>query len=166
MELERIREMFEYNRWANERMLEAAATLTPEQLTRDLRNSFPSVRDTLAHIVGAEWVWLMRWQGTSPQKLPDPDGFATVASLRVRHDEIVRDRQELLDALTEAELERVISYRNFKGEPFAYPLWQLLRHVINHSSYHRGQITTLLRQLGAQPVGTDLLRFYDARAPR
>lgn len=73
------------------------------------------------------------------------------------------DRQLYLESLTEAELDEGIAYRNTKGQPFAYPLRQILRHVVNHSTYHRGQVTTMLRQLRTEPVSTDLLVYYDEK---
>src|SRR2546428_8695929 len=63
-------ELFDYNYWARDRQLEACATLTPEQFLRPLGNSFSSLRDTLAHLVGAEWIWLERWLGHTPRSMP------------------------------------------------------------------------------------------------
>lgn len=59
--------LYDYNRWANARVHDAVAKLTAEQYTHDLSNSFLSVRDTLTHILAAEWIWLKRWQGESPK---------------------------------------------------------------------------------------------------
>jgi len=154
--------LYDYNRWANAVVLDAAATLTQEQFTRDLGNSFRSVRDTLAHILGAEWIWLERWKGASPKGLLEATDFPSVEALRTRWNEVERDRTAFL--LTAANrLEETISYVNTRGRTFAYPLWQMMVHVVNHSTYHRGQITTLLRQLGSKPVSTDLLLFYDQK---
>lgn len=111
-----IQELYAYNRWANAEALDAASALSEPQFTRDLGNSFPSVRDTLVHILAAEWIWLSRWQGISPNGMPD--GWASSG------------------------------YRE-----------QMLRHVVNHSTYHRGQIATMLRQLGAKAASTDLIIF-------
>ena len=65
-----------------------------------------------------------------------------------------------VSGLDDTELDRVVRYRNFKGEDHASPLWQLMRHMVNHSTYHRGQITTMLRQLGHEAVSTDLVVYY------
>jgi uncharacterized damage-inducible protein DinB len=157
--------LYEYNAWANARMLDAAESLSAEQFTRDLGNSFPSVRDTLAHILGAEWVWLRRWHGESPSKgLPAAD-FPTVASLRDRFGAVEKERRSLLETVSEEGLNRVLSYRDFAGHARKLPLVVTLQHVVNHGTYHRGQVTTLLRQLGATPVSTDLSRFHLERAP-
>ena len=81
----------------------------------------------------------------------DPTEFATVDLLRTRWLEVEHEQAEFVAGLSEESLRTVIEYVNTKGESFAYPLWQMLQHVVNHASYHRGQVTTLLRQLGAAP---------------
>jgi uncharacterized damage-inducible protein DinB len=161
---EQIKFLYDFNAWANHRVLDAAAGLTTEQLTRDLRSSFPSVRDTLVHIYGAEWVWLERWHGRSPMVLPPGAEFGDVAGLRAKWAELEAAQKKYVASVTAADLERAIEYRNFKNQPFAYPLRAMLQHVVNHGSYHRGQVTTMLRQLGVKALSTDLLRYYDALA--
>jgi len=161
MDLNSVRALYDYNRWANVRVLEAARALNQEQFTRDLRSSFPSVRDTLAHILGAEWIWLERWKGISPKSLLKAADFPDIASLQARWDEVEGERANFIRALTPERLGAVISYVNTSGQTFAYELWKMLAHVVNHSTYHRGQITTMLRQVGAKPVSTDLLLFHD-----
>ena len=163
--LEEIQELYEYNRWANHRVLDATAALSPEQLTRDLGNSFPSVRDTLVHMMGAEWIWLSRWNGVSPSGPPTDIDVSTHSAIRAAWQRIESDQARFLDGLTAEHLRGVVHYRNMAGAAFANPLWQLMRHVVNHASYHRGQITTMLRQLGAGAVSTDLIVFYRERAP-
>ena len=156
--------LHDYNRWANRRLIETVSKLTPEQFTRDLRNSHCSVRDTLAHILAAEWIWLERWKGVSPRSLLNPSDFGTVDSLKTRWAEVEKDYSEFTSRLSDELLTKVISYRNTKGEEWAYPLGQMIQHVMNHSTYHRGQVTTLLRQLGAAVLPLDLLVFMDLRS--
>ena len=163
MDVERIQELYKYNAWANGQTFEAAAKLTPEQLHKDLGSSYRSVKGTLVHIVGAEWIWLRRWLGTSPNALLDPAEFSSVEQIKNRWEDVELERKEFISNLTEKTLSETLSYTNIKGQPFSYPLWQALQHLVNHSTYHRGQVTTLLRQLGAQPKGTDLLIYYDAK---
>ena len=164
MRLEDIRTLYAYNAWANGRILGAAEALSPDQFLRDLGNSFPSVRDTLAHILGAEWIWLRRWSGESPTALPPAGDFPALASLRERAADLEKERGAFLDALTEARLNGPLHYRDMAGKPCILLLAQSLQHVANHGTYHRGQVTTLLRQLGAKPVSTDMSRFYLERA--
>jgi uncharacterized damage-inducible protein DinB len=161
---ELLRLLFAYDAWANRRALDACAALTPEQFTRNLGSSFPSVRDTLAHILGAQWLWLERLQGRLPAALPKPEEFPDMSVLRARWDEVQGNLTDYVNQLFPADLERVIEYRNLKGEPMHHPVWQALHQVANHGTYHRGQLTTLLRQLGATPSSTDLVVFYRQRA--
>lgn len=161
--LHEIRELFEFNAWASRRMFEATAPLSEEEFTRDLKNSFASIRDTIVHIVGAEWVWLSRWNGRSPSEIPN-------TTAEMMHAEIVRwwydievERDAYLNALTPEALDAIIPYRNFAGVHFALPLWPMMRHQVNHSTYHRGQIMTMLKQLGHKPIPTDMILMYQER---
>ncbi len=160
-----IRLLYEYNRWANALVLEAASALTPEQFTKDLASSHRSMRDTLAHTLAAEWIWLMRWKGTSPKALLDPSDFPDLASLTARWGEVEREQAEFVGGVSDESLGEVIGYVNTRGEEWRYPLWQMMQHVVNHSTYHRGQAAAMLRQLGAAPTPTDFLAFFDAAEP-
>ena len=163
METDRIGALFEYNRWANERAFEAVARLTPEEYTKDMQSSHRSARDTFVHFISAEWIYLERIGGRSPKALWSPLDFPTVSKLRERWSDLAREQMEYIASTTEEHLKMQITYINLAGKPFSYPLWQILQHVVNHSSYHRGQITTMLRQLGARPEATDFLLFYDMK---
>lgn len=163
MESDRIKALFEYNHWANDRVFEAVSRLTPEQYTKDTKSSHRCVRDTFVHVISAEWIYLQRVSGTSPKSLWSPLDFPTVSKLKDRWIKLAREQMAFIRSLTDEELKKPISYINLAGEPFTYPLWQILQHVVNHSSYHRGQITTMLRQLGATPEATDFLLFYDVQ---
>lgn len=161
MQPETIRELYLYNHWANQRVLASVEPLAGEQFTRNMGNSFGSLRDTVAHILGAEWIWLERWLGRSPKALLPASDFPAVAALRERWAAVEQTRNGFIQTLTAAKLQEPIAYINTRGVPFTYPLWQQMAHVVNHSSYHRGQVTTLLRQLGAEPQNTDFLTYYD-----
>jgi uncharacterized damage-inducible protein DinB len=160
MTLQDIFTLYEYNRWANGRALDAAEKLANTALLQDLRNSFPSVRDTLAHILGAEWIWLRRWLGESPTTPVMATDFPTVASLRERFLAVDRERGAFLASVSEDRLQQSFDYRDLAGNALRLVLVQSLQHVVNHGTYHRGQVTTMLRQLGAAPIATDMSRFY------
>lgn len=164
MNVNDFRHLFAYSHWATELQLDAAARLTDEQWTRDLGSSFPSVRATLTHILGAELLWLRRWQGTSPAALPEWMDNATAAGLRTVHAEVHEERERFLATLGDGDLGRVVHFTFLSGLAGAQPLEQLMMHAANHSTYHRGQITTLLRQLGATPPPIDLFGFNRLRA--
>lgn len=164
MDIAFIRELYSYNRWANDKTLAALSHLDEERFTRDLGNSFSSVHDTVIHILGGEWIWLERWQGRSPRALPSVAEMPTLDGISARWRSVEESRNEFVKGLTSADLSAPVSYVSIRGQTWSYPLWQQMVHVVNHSSYHRGQITTLLRQLGAEPVSTDLLIYYDENA--
>ncbi|MGH9774133.1 MAG: DinB family protein [Candidatus Acidiferrales bacterium] len=161
MNARELRFLYDYNAWANQRVLEACAALSDAQIAQDLHASFQSIRGTLAHIMGGEWVWLERCEGRTVASMPQAEEFATLTDIRSRWAAIEKQLMKLVQTLAEADLSRKIEYRNFAGNPFAYPLGAILQHVVNHSTYHRGQIANLLRQIGAAPRATDLLRYYD-----
>jgi len=161
---EEMRGLYDYNAWANHRSLDAAANLTNEQFLKPMGSSFASVRDTLAHVCGAEWVWLERFQGRSPSLLPDVSECADVDRLRRKWAEQEARLLPFVAKLTQEDLHRVMEYNTLKFGVYSNPLWQSMQHVVNHGTYHRGQITTLLRQLGAQPILTDLMHYYRERA--
>jgi uncharacterized damage-inducible protein DinB len=155
-----MRLLYDYNTWANRRALGAAEKLSPDEFSRQMGSSFASVRDTLAHIYGAEWVWLERFQGRSPAALPSTAQFSDLKSLRdtwLEHDERLHS---FVAGLTQSDLDREMEYKTLKFGVYRNPLWQSMQHLVNHGTYHRGQVTTLLRQLGAQPILTDLMHFY------
>lgn len=146
--------------------MQAASGLSPEQFTQDLGSSFPSVRDTLVHILSGEWGWLEYWKGPSHDLgfLPDlkmrmetlfnPEAFPNVASLRRKWKEVEDELAEFLTHLTDESLERKLPFRTGKIK-----LMHLIQHLANHSTYHRGQIAAMMRQLQAAPVATDFHVF-------
>ena len=157
---ELLKFMFQYNAWADRRMLDACAALNNEQFTRNLGSSFSSVRDTVVHLYGAEWVWNERFNGRSPSALVSGAGFPDLASIRGKLEEMDQFYIDYVSKMTQKDLDQVIQYKVFTGQEFSNPLWQSLHQLTNHASYHRGQITTLLRQLGVKPVSTDLIMYY------
>lgn len=162
---EEARLWYAYNHWANARVLEASRPLSPEQLHRNLETSHRSVFGTLVHTLWGEWRWLGRWRG-SPPRGADPLSCTDLTSLRERWSAVRRDQEEFLKALTDDALNRLISYENPPGRRWTYSLAHMLQHVVNHSTYHRGQVVALLRQLAATPTATDFLVFIDEQGER
>ncbi len=159
MQIAEIRSLFAYNEWANARILSAMAELDAEQFTMPRGSSFSSIRDTVAHIVMSEWVWLRRWRGESPKAMPEWGALAEAAGLARTLGEVEADRGAFLAQLTDADLPKELAYKNLKGEEWRQPLVDQLVHVVNHSTYHRGQIATLARQAGFAAPPTDLIVF-------
>ena len=165
MERQALQDLVDYHYWARDRLLEAVEPLAPEQFTRDLGNSFPSVRDTLSHVHGAEWIWLSRLNGFSPGSLLAHERFADIAAVRAGWAETEAGLRAFVEALDDAAAGGVIEYRLLNGQPGASRAGHILQHLVNHATYHRGQVTTMLRQLGAAPPKSqDLIAFYRERA--
>ena len=161
MTLQDLKTLLDFHYWARDRMLDAADKLTSEQFTRDMGSSFKSIRDTLAHLYSAEWAWYQRWQGTSPAAALPFEQFPDVATIRQEWSTLESRVRGFLDARTDSDITRVIEYRMLNGTPGSSPLWQMVQHIVNHGSYHRGQLTTMYRQLGAEPAkSVDLIRYY------
>jgi uncharacterized damage-inducible protein DinB len=168
--LDALRDLFDYNYWARDRQLDACGVLTGEQFVRPMGGSFSSVRDTLAHLVAVERIWLERWLGKSPTQADAQEiaqGYAAgtfpdLAVVRERWQSVEHDLRAYLARLDEGQLKQPLTYTNVRGERWTYPLGETLFHVVNHQTYHRGQIATLLRQIGAGAPGIDYLVKYES----
>ncbi len=156
-------ELFEYNDWANERLLSCAAGLRGAAWSEDLGGAFPTLLGLVAHVVGAERIWLMRCMGETPKGRPAWMADPSPEILRGVLGEVARERAAFLRSLGEGDLARPVSYTLLDGSGATLPLATLLRHAVNHSTYHRGQIASMLRRLGAAPPATDLLVFAVGR---
>ena len=160
-----MRTLYDYNAWANHRSLDAAANLTTEQFTKPMASSFfIGAGYAGTHLRGGMRIWLERFSGRSPASLPDILECADVDSLRAKWAEQESRLLTFVGKLTQEDLNRVMEYNTLKFGVYKNPLWQSMQHVVNHGTYHRGQVTTLLRQLGAQPILTDLMHYYRERA--
>jgi uncharacterized damage-inducible protein DinB len=160
-----ISKLFAYSRWANGKTLEAVSPLSSDEFHKAVGGSFGSVQGTLAHLYGADWVWLERFHGRSPRALPAAQAAGGFEELRDKWAVVQDGHREFVAGLTPERLSDPLSYINFAGEAWTYPLGEALVHVANHGTYHRGQVATLLRQLGHKAVSTDYLRFVDASRP-
>ena len=159
-----LQRLYGYNYWARDRQLEACGKLRPEQFTRPLGGSFASLRDTLAHIAGCDWIWCERWNGRSPRALPRGDQFPGLPALAEYWHGVELDVRRFVASVTEAGLSQPLTYTNLAGEQWTYALGEAMFHLLNHGTYHRGQVTTLLRQLGAEAPAVDYLVMQDMQA--
>ncbi len=164
-DLPTLRTLFAFSRWANVKSVESVTALDPEELERSIGGSFGSLRATLVHMYGADWVWLERLHGRSPRALPDGDDLATLDALRNKWIGVEDARDAYLATLTPGRLADSLSYTAFDGTSFTRRLDEVLFHMVNHGTYHRGQIATLVRQLGKKAISTDFLRWIDAGRP-
>jgi len=150
-------ELFDYNAWANRTIFDAAAQLPEEQYFRDLKSSYGGIHGTLAHIVWAEQLWLHRWVGKPNPAVPQGSDLKSV------WEAVEAERGRFLADFTEERLEETRLVKPSSGGEYVHTYRQMFRHFINHSSYHRGQIVTFLRQLGHKPPSTDLILYYRRR---
>jgi len=158
---EALQALYDYNYWARDRQLAVCQTLSDDQFTRSLGGSFGTLRDTLKHLLGAEYIWLQRFLGSSPRSVPWLDETATIAAIVTRWKEVEDGMRDFVAGLDPGQLGAPLTYQNLKGETWTYPLWQPLVHLANHGTYHRGQVAMALRLLGAAPPAIDFLVYYD-----
>ena len=161
---ESIVELFAFGRWADGKLMESASALNAEEFARKIGGSFGSVQATFVHLYGADWVWLERWHGRSPRALPAGDDLGTLDAIRAKWEPVLDGHRAFAASLTPARMPEPLSYVNFAGQNWTYSLGEALFHVANHGTYHRGQLATLLRQLGKTAISTDYLRYRDALA--
>ena len=147
--------LYDYHRWANRRLFDVARALGEDLASRDVGKefSFPTITRMFGHLYGADWVWLSRWKGTSPTKLPGAE-FPTLASIRAPWDALEREQQAFVEALTASDLTRVVAFTNTEGKPFKLALWPLLQHVPNHATHHRSEIATMITMISGSPPDT------------
>ena len=164
MNLAYLQTLLDYHYWARDIVLDAVTEVPREKFTEPVIGSFGSLRDTVAHIYAADWVWYTRWNGTSPATLLDYTQFPDATSIRTAWKELEGKVRPFLNGLGEDGIKRPFEYKLLSGAADSQPFWQTFSHVVNHGSYHRGQVTTLLRQLGAKPPKpTDLVYFFRER---
>jgi uncharacterized damage-inducible protein DinB len=160
METQALVLQLRFSEWATRRILDAVSSLSDEELQRDMRNSYGGILGTLAHIYQADAIWFDRLMGTATGPLTNYAPGVGLAELSSRW-QTVHDRyRDWAAQLAPGGWDRIVPHRNLKGEEARQAVWRIILHVVNHASYHRGQITTMLRQLGREPVGTDLMLFY------
>ncbi len=159
-----MRDLYEYHRWANRTLFEFANALGEPVCARDVGTQFshPKVTRMFAHLYGADWVWLSRWKGMSPTTLPGAE-LTTMAAVRGRWDALEAEQQAFVDALTDADLARMVEYKNTAGKTLGAPLGPLLQHVANHATHHRSEIATMVTMLSGSPPDTGINTWVLAR---
>lgn len=149
-----------YSAWATRRVLESVNVMNCDEFRRDLGSSYGGIYGTLAHIFQADSIWFDRLHGVSTTNLSVYAADADVAVFSQQWLALLDRWVGWAEAQDGAGWDRLVPYRNTRGEPDSQPAWRIALHVVNHASYHRGQITTMLRQLGRKPIGTDLMAYY------
>jgi len=151
--------LYAYNRWANERVIESLRALSPADYTREMGGGWPSLRSTFVHLATATDAWARRFSGhevTAARPETDlPEVDDAVAVLTEAEDRL----DAFLASLTPERMNAPFTWKNLRKETKTAVFWTVLRHVVNHQTYHRGQIASMLRRLGATPKSTDLVRW-------
>lgn len=149
-----------YNVWANQRITDLVRTLTEEQVQQDINSSFRSIYKTLLHSWNAEAAWWRRINNLPQDNLPFNTFTGTVTGLC---DEFLKQSQAWKDwaaTVTDEALQQQLTYQNFAGEQFTQPVYQVVLHVVNHATFHRGQLITMFRQVGVEKLFSTDFTMY------
>jgi len=158
-----VRDLLLYMLWADRHMLRAVREVRPADLTRDTGTSFGSLLGTMAHMVGSQRMWLSRFSGRPLDHVPTAADFPDLLSWIHGWEETASEVEAFLAGLTPEQLAAPVTWTTTTGETHTRPLWQPVIHLVNHTTYHRGQVASLLRQMGYQPPATDLIHFFIER---
>ena len=153
--------LYQYNQWANAKILNAAAHVTQEGYLAAASFPHGGLRGTLVHALFAEWIWRNRWEGTSPTHRLKPEDFPTIESLHLRWLEEEKQLMDFAEGVTDEQLNNPFSYTNTSGKPFTKILWQAMAHVVNHGTQHRTEAAAILTDLGHSPGDIDLIYFLE-----
>jgi uncharacterized damage-inducible protein DinB len=155
----------QYHRWATGLVMDEVVKLPAEKLMSNLKTSFGGVYETIVHLYQSDRIWLDRLQNRPSGKFEDYDAPGCVWELRDAWASVQDQLVAYASDLTDAEVNRSLTYKNLAGQAFSSPIWQILLHVVNHGTHHRGQVTTMLRQLGETPTNLDLIRYHRSVVP-
>ncbi len=149
-----------YNLWANNRIIEIINNLSDEQVDREIISSFTSIKKSVLHLWDVENIWWQRMKLTEVQVWQSDNYNGSLLELTNNLQVQSKQWKEWIDLATDAALEHEFIYRNSKKDQFKQPVYEMLLHLFNHQSYHRGQIITMLRQVGEINIpNTDLISF-------
>jgi uncharacterized damage-inducible protein DinB len=161
MNKQTIHMLYQYNRWANARILGAAAKIGEAQFLAPGEFGHGGLRGTLVHTLFAEWIWRLRWQGSPPNVRWKPEDFPTFASLKTRWLEEEIKLMEFVDGLTEERLKAEFDYISTEGQAHRRVVWEALAHLVNHGTQHRSEAAAILTAMGHSPGDIDLIVFFN-----
>lgn len=153
MDKQFLRMHLDYTFWATQRLLDALQSVPADELQRDCGNSHGGIMDTLLHIYYADRIWLSRTTEHPRSTLADAGETWSLEALNEAWREVADGWRRWADGLEDVRAS--LQYRNLLGQAHSVELWEMVMHLVNHATYHRGQITTMLRQCGQKPVSTD-----------
>lgn len=149
-----------YNIWANQLLLDAINQLPEEKQKQEVAGSFKSLYATVLHILDAESIWWQRMKLQERITRPGDDFNGSMNELANGLLHQNRQWNKWIINANEHQLQHVFQYRNSKREQFKQPIYQMLLHVFNHGTYHRGQLVNILRQVGEEKIPkTDFIEW-------
>ncbi len=157
---EYIQQIYDYTYWANQRYFAIAAGLTEEQLHRQQGHSWGDVHALLVHMMSSEWVWLQRWHGQSPAGHLNKDDYPTLAVLKDQWGKVESEMRAFIEAQSEQSLLSKIAYHNFRNENFQVPLYQMLMHIANHETHHRGELAGMFALMNVDHPEEELIQYF------
>ena len=155
-----IRRAYDYTYWANRRYLAVAQGLTERQLRSKQGHSWGDVYSVLLHMLSSETVWLRRWHGDSPKGHLDPNDYPTLNAVREKWLQVEREMRTFIDRQTDQSLTSELEYINFSGQSFRLPLWQLLMHVPNHETHHRGELAAMFALMKVAHPEEEVVQYF------
>ena len=151
--------LFEYNGWANQRILETTAKISPEQFTEKVSFGFGDLRTTLAHTLVAEYIWRLRWEGQTPVDIFEAEAFPTFAALQTRWKTEDQLLSHFIENVSESDLNQPVNYKTSQGVHYSELLWHLMVHLVNHGTQHRSEAAAMLTEFGFSPGELDFISF-------
>ena len=155
-----LENLTKYNVWANNRICEIIKPVDKKLLEKDLHASFKSIRGTLYHLWGAEWIWFERLHGKSPMDWPGSKFKGNFDEFQLEFLQQSGKYYPYVNKLSEKDLSKDFEYANLEGKKFKNTIYNTIVHVMNHSTFHRGQIIGMLREAGVTEFKpTDYIMF-------
>lgn len=152
--------LYKYNHWTTEKILNAASKVTMEQFLSPAPFPHGGLRGTLVHALFAEWIWRMRWEGTSPAYRLKPEDFPNFESVQTRFDEEEKQLMAFVENVTDDRLNSRFNYNNMAGKPQEQILWKAMVHLVNHGTQHKTEAAAILTGFGYSPGDIDMIYYF------
>ncbi len=153
-------QLYDYSFWANQRYLAVAEGLTEEQLFRQQGHSWGDVHGIFLHMMSSETVWLNRWNGVFPKSHLNKQDFPTLASIKVNWEKLAISLRDFVKTQTDESLLAPRPYMNFSGDTYKVPLWQMLMHVPNHETHHRGELAGMFAIMNIPHPEEEAIQYF------
>lgn len=160
MTLQEIKLLHAFNSWADNRILDAVMAMPADRAMQDMKSSHGGIHGTLVHIVASEKMWLSRWTGKPDAKFLSAAEAPTVEAVKTVWVAVGFETARFLGTMSDRKLQEAFTMKTSKGETYTHFYWQAFQHMVDHCSYHRGQVVTMMRQQGIAPPTTGLINFY------